>query len=66
MLIRSETIIAFIQRRFAPEGLNPRTALRLSRLHLLEISDGLSQYMTVLGIAKAFDYWAEWHDIWDL
>jgi len=36
-----------------------------SREHILKLPDGLSQYMTVLGIAKVFDYWAEWYEIWD-
>jgi hypothetical protein len=29
---------------------------------VLALPDGLSQYMTVLGVAKAFDYYAEWHE----
>ncbi|MCL2589948.1 MAG: hypothetical protein FWD67_03470 [Betaproteobacteria bacterium] len=36
-----------------------------SREHKLVLPDGLSQYMTVLGIAKVFNYWAEWHETWD-
>jgi hypothetical protein len=33
---------------------------------VLALPDGLSQYMTVLGVAKAFDYYAEWHETWSL
>lgn len=33
---------------------------------VLNLPDGLSQYMTVLGAAKAFDYYAEWHETWSL
>ncbi|MDR2880373.1 MAG: hypothetical protein LBV29_00510 [Azoarcus sp.] len=36
-----------------------------SREHILKIPDGLSQYMTVLGVAQVFKYWAEWHETWD-
>lgn len=32
----------------------------------LMLPDGLSQYMTVLGVAKAFDYYAEWNETWSL
>ena len=32
--------------------------------HTLVLSDGLSEYMTKIGIAKAFWYRAEWIDIW--
>jgi hypothetical protein len=32
----------------------------------LILPDGLSQYMTVLGVAKAFDYYAEWDETWSL
>ena len=28
------------------------------------LSDGLSEYMTKIGVAKAFWYRAEWSEIW--
>ena len=36
------------------------------REHRLRLPDGLSHYMTVLGVAKEFKYWAEWSEKWDL
>jgi len=36
------------------------------REHDLYLPDGLSHYMTVLGIAKEFKYWAEWYEYWNL
>ena len=38
----------------------------INREHILKIPDGLSHYMTILGIAKEFKYWAEWHEYWNL
>lgn len=32
----------------------------------LILPDGLSQYMTTLGVAKVFDYYAQWHETWEL
>lgn len=32
---------------------------------VLRLPDGLSHYMTVLGIAAEFAYWAEWNDFWN-
>ena len=32
--------------------------------HTLVLSDGLSEYMTKIGVAKAFWYRAEWSEIW--
>jgi len=32
--------------------------------HKLIVSDGLSEYMTKIGVAKTFWYGAEWHEIW--
>jgi hypothetical protein len=33
---------------------------------VLRVPDGLSQYMTVLGVADAFPYWAEWNESWTI
>lgn len=40
------------------------TNIPLSDSKILKIPDGLSHYMTVLKIAAAFDYWAEWNETW--
>jgi hypothetical protein len=33
---------------------------------VLKVPDGLSHYMTVLGVADAFPYWAEWNESWTI
>jgi len=38
------------------------TDLPLGNGQVVKLPDGLSQYMTVLGIANAFNYGAEWHE----
>lgn len=49
------------------ENANFVTDIPLKRPDLvLKIPDGLSCYMTTLGIAKEFSYRAEWHETWDL
>lgn len=32
----------------------------------LKISDGLAKYIEEIGLAKEFDYWAEWQETWSL
>lgn len=32
----------------------------------LVLYDGLSEYMTRIGLADAFDYWAEWKEVWSI
>jgi hypothetical protein len=32
--------------------------------HNLKLPDGLSEYMTKIGVAKAFWYKAEWSEVW--
>lgn len=41
------------------------TNIPLSAGRALKLPDGLSHYMTVLGIAAEFNYWAEWNDHWN-
>jgi hypothetical protein len=48
------------------EQSNYITDLSLSASLVLKLPDGLSQYMVVLGIAKEFEYWAEWQETWDV
>jgi hypothetical protein len=33
---------------------------------VLRVPDGLSHSMTVLGVAEAFPYWAEWNESWTI
>jgi hypothetical protein len=42
------------------------TRIPLAKDVALVLPDGLSQYMTNLGVAKVFDYYAEWHETWSL
>ena len=58
---------------FAPLGSDDENARHISktpmgpmREHELYLPDGLSHYMTVLGIAKEFKYWAEWYEYWNI
>jgi len=44
-----------------PSGLVTKIPLGVKTL---QVPDGLSSYMTVLGIAKVFWYYAEWTEIW--
>ena len=47
------------------EKSNFYTNIPLSSSQVLKLPDGLSQYMTVLGIADEFAYTAEWAEIWN-
>ena len=58
---------------YAPLGSDDDNAKHITKIpighkreHKLFLPDGLSHYMTVLGIAKEFNYWAEWYEYWDL
>jgi hypothetical protein len=42
------------------------THVPLAEGMVLQLPDGLSHYMTVLGVAQAFDYHAQWHENWTL
>lgn len=42
------------------------TNIPLSSAQILNLPDGLSYYMTVLGIASEFDYWAAWMETWNV
>ena len=42
------------------------TDLDLTSKLVLLLPDGLSHYMTVIGIAKSFWHYAEWHEVWEL
>lgn len=42
------------------------TRIPLAEGVALILPDGLSQYMTTLGVAKVFDYYAQWHETWEL
>jgi hypothetical protein len=42
------------------------TNIELSSSCILKLPDGLSHYMTVLGIADAFDYSSEWSENWSV
>jgi hypothetical protein len=58
---------------YAPFGSDKENAQHISAFPMgykreqeLKLPDGLSHYMTVLGIAKEFKYWAEWYEYWNL
>jgi hypothetical protein len=42
------------------------TNIPLAAGRVLRLPDGLSQYMTVLGIADEFAYWVEWTEFWNV
>jgi hypothetical protein len=42
------------------------TNIPLSSSHVLRLPDGLSHYMTVLGIASEFVYTADWTETWNV
>lgn len=51
----------------ASEKKNYITAIKLKPpIYTLKLPDGLSHYMTKLGIAKEFEYRSEWGEIWEL
>lgn len=51
---------------FEPFSTGKWTELPLAKGKILKLPDGLSQYVTVLNIAKEFKYWAEWDETWEL
>jgi len=42
------------------------TNLPLSSGQVLKLPDGLSFYLTILNLAKEFDYWSEWNEVWNV
>jgi hypothetical protein len=48
------------------ERANFYTNIPLSSSHVLKLPDGLSHYMTVLGIATEFVYTADWTETWNV
>jgi hypothetical protein len=51
----------------ASEKKNYITEIKLNPpIYILKLPDGLSHYMTKLGIAKEYEYRSEWSEIWEL
>jgi len=50
---------------FEPLSKGYYTDITLGEKMALRMPDGLSQYMTTLGIAKSFKHYAEWREIWN-
>ncbi len=40
------------------------TEIPLTQEQILKLPDGLSHYLTKIGVAKDFKYIAEWHETW--
>jgi len=49
---------------FEPFEKNDITDLDLTKEFVLKLPDGLSNYLTIIGIAKAFKYSASWNETW--